>query len=64
MSNIKWNNVGNIFAVIACTIFIYLLIADVFFDLHPSRWWYLIGWVCVFLEYASFGIDSRNKKNR
>lgn len=64
MSNIKWNNVGYIFAVIACTIFTYLLIGDVFFDLHPSRLWYLIGWVSLTLEYVSFGIFLRNNRNR
>ena len=63
MSNIKWNNVGYIFAVIAVTIFTYLLIGDVFFDLNPNRWWYLIGLVFLALEYVSFGILLRKKKN-
>jgi len=64
MSNIKWNNVGYIFAGISVTIFTYLLIGDVFLDLHPSRWWYLIGWVFLALEFVSFGIFLRKKRNR
>jgi hypothetical protein len=64
MSNIKWNNVGNIFAGIACTIFVYLLIGDLCFDLNSSWWLHIIGWACIFLEYVSFCIDSHKKKNR
>ena len=63
MSNIKWNNAGYIFCGIAVTIFTYLLIGDVFFDLNPGRWWYIIGWVCIFLEYVSFGIFLRKNRN-
>jgi hypothetical protein len=64
MSNIKWDNVGYIFAGIAITIFTYLIIGRVFFDLNPSHWPFIIGWVCIFLEYVSFGIYLSKNWNR
>jgi hypothetical protein len=64
MSNIKWNNVGYIFAGIAVTIFTCVIIGNLFFDLNSGNWPLIIGWVFIFLEYVSFGIYMYKNWNR